>query len=181
MYRSKIWSIPTEKFNELVSNSTSIGQILKHFGLSNKGGNSKTVQRRAQIENIDISHIKLGINSNKGRVFGHRKNHDEIFKENSSTSRGSIKAKLIKYNLIPYVCKICGLGDKWNGKDIALQLDHENGIPNDNRIKNLRFLCPNCHSQTETFSGKRNHEFIIRKNKELLNLNCQYCNIVFKT
>jgi len=172
--------MPTEEFKKLILNSTSIGQVLKQFGLSNKGGNSKTVQRRARIESIDISHIKLGINSNKGRVFGQRKSNDEIFKESSSTSRGSIKAKLIKYNIIPYICEMCGLGDQWNGRGIVLQLDHKNGISNDNRISNLRFLCPNCHSQTETFSGKRKNEFISNKNKIFYERTCQFCNAGFR-
>ena len=61
---------------------------------------------------------------------------------------------LIKQNLIPYLCQKCGNSGEWNGKILKLQIDHINGIYNDNRLVNLRFLCPNCHSQTETFSGK---------------------------
>ena len=52
-----------------------------------------------------------------------------------------------------YKCEICGISE-WQGKELSLQLDHINGINNDNRIENLRLLCPNCHSQTETFSGR---------------------------
>lgn len=181
MFRSKIWSISTDDFSKLVKESNSIGEILKRFGLSNKGGNSKTVQRRAKIENIDISHIKLGINSNKGRTFGQRKSHSEIFKESSPISRSSIKKQVIKYNLIPYVCGICFLKDIWNNKKLILQLDHINGINNDNRIENLRFLCPNCHSQTATFSGKRNSEFLTKQNKLLNDSICHFCGVIFQT
>jgi Zn finger protein HypA/HybF involved in hydrogenase expression len=160
MFKSIIWSINRQEFENLVKNSDSIGQILKFFGLENKGGNSKTVQRRANYENIDISHIKLGINSNKGRKFGPRKTADEIFVENSTSKRNNIKNRIIKYDIIPYFCNICGIKDMWNNKKLVLQLDHINGNNKDNRINNLRFLCPNCHSQTTTFSGKKNIKFL---------------------
>ena len=52
---------------------------------------------------------------------------------------------------MPYKCKECGISEKWNNKPIILHLDHINGINNDNRLENLRFLCPNCHSQTDTY------------------------------
>lgn len=80
--------------------------------------------------------------------------HDEVFIENSQVSRDQIKNIIIKENIIDYCCSECGLKDVWNNKPINLQLDHENGIRNDNRIQNLRFLCPNCHSQTTTFCSK---------------------------
>jgi hypothetical protein len=50
-------------------------------------------------------------------------------------------------------CEICGISD-WNGKQLNCELDHINGNPKDHRLENLRILCPNCHSQTDTFCGK---------------------------
>lgn len=80
--------------------------------------------------------------------------HDEVFIENSQVSRDQIKNIIIKEKLLDYYCSECGLKEVWNNKLINLQLDHKNGIRNDNRIQNLRFLCPNCHSQTESFCKK---------------------------
>ena len=77
-----------------------------------------------------------------------------IFCENSMARREYIKKLIILSNLIEYKCSECNLGNIWNGKIISLQLDHINGIRNDNRIENLRLMCPNCHSQTETYCNK---------------------------
>ena len=65
-----------------------------------------------------------------------------------------LKKRLIDEGHIDCKCSWCGITDTWNGKPIVLHLDHINGINNDNRIENLRLLCPNCHSQTDTFCHK---------------------------
>jgi Zn finger protein HypA/HybF involved in hydrogenase expression len=69
------------------------------------------------------------------------------------SSRASIRKIIIKDNLIEYKCSECNI-QTWNNKSLSLHLDHINGIGNDNRLENLRFLCPNCHSQTETYTGR---------------------------
>ncbi|MBS1722698.1 MAG: HNH endonuclease [Armatimonadetes bacterium] len=65
-----------------------------------------------------------------------------------------LKAKLFKYQLKENVCELCGQEPVWNGATLTLQIDHVNGDRLDNRLENLRILCPNCHSQTETFCGR---------------------------
>lgn len=52
-----------------------------------------------------------------------------------------------------YKCSCCGI-DEWNGKELVLEIDHIDGIPDNNEPQNLRFICPNCHSQTDTYKGK---------------------------
>ena len=86
------------------------------------------------------------------------KSIEEYFKQNTSHCGAHTRDKIIKNNLMEYKCAICGNIGEWNGKQLVLQLDHINGDHFDNRLENLRFLCPNCHSQTETFGSKNYKE-----------------------
>ncbi len=79
---------------------------------------------------------------------------EQVLVENSSYARHHVKRRVLKEKLLEYKCQCCGLGDEWNGKPIVLQLDHINGVNNDHRIENLRFVCPNCHTQQDTYSAK---------------------------
>jgi 5-methylcytosine-specific restriction endonuclease McrA len=79
--------------------------------------------------------------------------NEEIFTEESYYSNELVKQRIVKDNLIEYKCKNCGI-DSWLGETIVLDLDHINGNNRDNRLENLRFLCPNCHSQTDTYKGR---------------------------
>jgi 5-methylcytosine-specific restriction endonuclease McrA len=76
-----------------------------------------------------------------------------IHKIEDYATRASVRKRIIKENLLPYECNECGIKE-WKGKALSLHLDHINGMNGDNRIENLRFLCPNCHSLTETYTGK---------------------------
>lgn len=154
--RSPIWKVSSEKFREIVTESKTITEILKRFGLTNKGGNYQTLKKRIEEEGIDISHINLGHGHNKGRILPKIKIPlCEILIQDSSYSRQSLKIRLLQEGLLENKCKICGLDAQWNGQPLSLVLDHINGIYNDNRIENLRLLCPNCNSQTPTFAGKK--------------------------
>jgi hypothetical protein len=70
------------------------------------------------------------------------------------STRSKLKTKLISAG-VKYECSICHTNE-WLGNKLSLHLDHINGINKDNRPENLRFLCPNCHSQTDTYCGKNN-------------------------
>lgn len=79
---------------------------------------------------------------------------ENYFIKNSTRSTALIKKRILQYKLLPYKCVQCDIKDSWNGRYIELHLDHINGDNRDNRLINLRFLCPNCHSQTDTYCGK---------------------------
>lgn len=78
----------------------------------------------------------------------------EVFVINSDYARHHIKKRVIEQKLVPYECFLCKNAGEHNGKNLVLQLDHVNGVNDDNRIENLRFLCPNCHSQEDTYAAK---------------------------
>lgn len=97
---------------------------------------------------------------NKGKVIGRtqywkeRFPLDTVLVENSTYPRHSLKARIIEENLLEYRCQCCGIGPEWQGKPMPLILDHINGVNNDNRIENLRFVCSNCDTQLPTYKSK---------------------------
>jgi len=131
------------------------------------------VKERIAKAGIDISHFNYDVNRNKGLVYA----TNEMFAKDSRVPRERVRATVIKKNLIPYKCAECGFSGKWRGKDVALHLDHINGIANDHRLENLRFLCPMCHAATETYCGKNVRE---RRMREKPKYHCIVCGVELK-
>ncbi|MBV8344438.1 MAG: HNH endonuclease [Candidatus Eremiobacteraeota bacterium] len=68
-------------------------------------------------------------------------------------NRKHVKMRLLNAGLLTNICRSCGLSE-WQGKPLNMHIDHINGVRDDNRLENLRMLCPNCHSQTPTYGGR---------------------------
>ena len=102
---------------------------------------------------------------------------EEIFCENSRFETGYAKKALLKFKIKKYECEICKIVE-WQGKELVLELDHINGNNRDHRIENIRFLCPNCHSQTPNWRGRnKNTGKHIATDEELIQALKEYDNI----
>lgn len=157
--RSRIWKMPADQFSELVQSANSVGDVLRAFGLQNQGGNNRTAYRRIVEEGLWDKKFKKGLDNNKGRRLGPsnlRIPNDKLFCEQSEHRRMIVRRRVLVDKLLPYECQMCGNSGNWDNKPLTLVLDHINGVNNDHRLENLRFLCPNCNSQTDTFAGRNN-------------------------
>ena len=154
---NKIYKLSDEQFVELLKKSSTISEVLFKLGYTVKGNSwgYSQVKRRMDDLNLDYSIFKGKSAVIKTNKLNNVKKED-ILKENCKHQRTVLRRYIIKNNLIPYKCAICGCTE-WQGKTLSLELDHINGVNNDNRLENLRFLCPNCHSQTSTY-GSRNQQ-----------------------
>ena len=154
---NKIYKLSDEQFVELLKKSSTISEVLFKLGYTVKGNSwgYSQVKRRMDDLNLDYSIFKGKSAVIKITKLNNVKKED-ILKENCRHQRTVLRRYVIKNNLIPYKCAICGCTE-WQGKTLSLELDHINGVNNDNRLENLRFLCPNCHSQTSTY-GSRNQQ-----------------------
>lgn len=109
---------------------------------------------------VDAGRKKGCVGPTKGMKFGRRSDWDEKFPldavmvVDSPYPRSCLKKRLISNSIIPYVCGCCGIGPEWHGKEMPLILDHINGVNNDNRLENLRFVCSNCDSTLPTYKSR---------------------------
>jgi len=137
---------------EAVKTSTSIRQVLEKLNIVPAGGNYQTTNRRIKKLNIDISHF-TGQAWNKGKVIGPKRDIKEYLSNQFPILSHKLKSRLITEGLKEHKCEFCGITE-WNKKPAPIELDHINGNHHDNRLENLRILCPNCHAQTDTYRGK---------------------------
>lgn len=146
----------TEKqLKEAVKSSFSYRQVLAKLHLREAGGNYSQIKKYINELNLDILHFK-GRGWNKGlRGIGKpRLTLEEILVKSSFFQSYKLKKRLFAANLKPQHCEICGWAEKTETGYLPLELDHINGDRKDNRLENLRVLCPNCHSLTPTHRGR---------------------------
>ena len=150
---ARIDSFDDQQFIKIISSSKSMSDVRRALGYGTSGGQpSQLVRQRAKGLGLSLDHLKYIPTTpppNKERRL------EQVFVQCSDYRNNvALKNKVIKYDLIPYACQKCGNDGMWLGNELKLQLHHRNGKHSDNRIANLCFLCPNCHSQTQNYAGK---------------------------
>lgn len=143
-----------EKLREAVASSINVSGALRKLGLRGVGGNYSGFYFYVNAYQIDISHF-LGMASNKGRKIPREPVYSlsEILVLNSSFPTSKLKKRLYRAGLKTPECEECGWATESEDGRIPVELDHINGNRCDNRIENLRILCPNCHSLKPTHRG----------------------------
>lgn len=146
---AKIDLFTDEQFINIVKNSNSMVEIAQKLGYtSHSGSNGQRIRYRIDQLNISTDHFKLG---NKRPV---KRTAENIFIENSTAAQRTLRRHYENGNYTPYICSICGQEPIWQGKELTLILDHINGKNHDDRLENLRWVCPNCNQQLDTTNGR---------------------------
>ena len=134
---------------KVIKDCQSMADVLRAVGLRDHGDNHKTAKRYIKEMGLSTDHFV----KNKGGSDSVCTD-EEIFCKNSKVARHTVKRRIKSKKLLEYKCAKCDNEGRWMNKPLSLHLEHKNGVSNDNRLENLEYLCPNCHSQTSTYGGK---------------------------
>lgn len=145
-----------QQARDAVAASFNYSEVLRRLGLRPAGGNHRLIRHwvddvwRIPTEHFDPDrsrHQKLGADPVPLEL---------VLVEHSTYSRRTLKQRLFSSGLKQRRCELCGQDEVWRGRRMGLILDHVNGVPDDNRIENLRIVCPNCNATLDTHCGRRN-------------------------
>lgn len=149
------YNFDIEVLRDLCSTKESVSEILIHLNIGPTNNYARKILKKFCQENL----ITLPVydQSNSGHNFSKKRTLEELLVlhiDTKAPQSAKLSQRLRAENHFEYVCQVCFLNPEWNGLPLVLHLDHINGNPADCRVENLRFLCPNCHSQTDTYAGK---------------------------
>ena len=160
-----------EILEKVVNSSNNFSEVTRKLGLKPFYGNRQTVKKYINLFDINTKHFRLTTNGGGTKI---KIELDDILVENSTYDTTNLKRRLYDNGLKCRVCEMCGQDENWYGKKISLILDHINGVNTDNRIENLRIVCPNCNATLPTHGGKNVKHIERLKNK------CECGNEVFR-
>ena len=148
-----------EWLNELCKSSYSYAEVLRKAGRKQGGGSQATLKKKIEEFGIDISHFtgqrwQDSPNQQDNNPSRELYTLEQVFIQNSPVTQKVLRGYIERHKLLEYKCQTCGCDGHWQNGIIALEVDHINGENTDNRIENLRYLCPNCHALTETYRGR---------------------------
>jgi hypothetical protein len=140
---------------EALAASRTYSEALRRLGMRPAGGNHATIRRYAEeIWKIPVDHLDP---DSARRGWRHPPTPlADVLVEQSTYNRGRLKDRLFEEGLKERACELCGQGEVWQDRPMSLILDHINGVADDNRLENLRVVCPNCNATLDTHCGKKN-------------------------
>lgn len=144
---NKTSNLTNNEFQELIYQSTSFNNLSKNLGYNTTSGQiTKLIKREIEERGLIVKFLPTG------KII---RTIENVFIEDSTASQSTLRKFYYNNDYSEYKCAICGLLPEWNGQILTLRLDHINGKNRDNRVENLRWICPNCDSQLSTY-GARN-------------------------
>lgn len=155
-HHSKLYDFTADDLQKILDTSNTYIEVLTKCGLTSNSNNYNTLNRL--IKKYDLNLDSINANRQKVQATKYTRYTKESFTQaiiagNISDGSSKLLKKIVKFGIKPYVCECCGLSS-WNNKPISLELHHEDGNRRNNKLSNLKILCPNCHSQTDNFRSK---------------------------
>jgi hypothetical protein len=145
-----------QQLADVVRTSSTVAEVARRLGYQPSGGVHRLLRHHMARLDLSTEHF-AGQSWSKGKSVARRAQRPltEILVRGSTyANNGALRKRLMREGLKPRHCELCQL-DEWHGHRLPLELDHINGEPTDNRLENLRILCPNCHAVTDTWRRSR--------------------------
>ena len=140
-----------DSITRAAADAVSVAEVLRKMGLPESARLRLTDAARGFSVPLPLDGGSAGLNA---RAASRRPLENYLVLDGPRISSAKLAIRLIRAKMLENCCAMCSCPPEWRGKPLVLALDHVNGNPDDNRLLNLRLLCPNCHSQTPTFSGR---------------------------
>ena len=149
----KLRKYSEEQLRKAVKNTASMRQALQMLNVAPYGGNYDVLRKAIRHFRLDTSHF-TGQAWNKGKMIPPRRSIENYLNNTLPIQSHKLRNRLLREGVFVHRCSHCR-NTRWLDQPIPLELDHVNGNNKDNRLKNLRLLCPNCHALTPTYRNKK--------------------------